>query len=301
MDNKKFFYKFKNINKYTYDSLKNKYFYFSTPEELNDPEDCRCPISYTSSDENILNWIEHAKILWERKGRDQKSFPFDTVEKVKKAVGPGGELKKILDKTEKEALNRFHLLSLTDNWTNRKMWETPNYCDNFTGICISYKAYQLQAPQFDSYFIKVDKNQSLEASFFFKYRDSELYFILRKIEYDNDRQHYYCPFEESYDKNYMLIPSAENGNKKNVEYNLFHKTKQWSEENEYRGCYLNLSGSDNQKVRYKDETLESIIFGYKVKPDEIAKIKNIIQIYYQNYKEIKFYLLTTILKNMQKS
>ena len=36
----KIFYKFKNINEYTIDSIKNKYFYFSTPQQLNDPVDC---------------------------------------------------------------------------------------------------------------------------------------------------------------------------------------------------------------------------------------------------------------------
>lgn len=288
MPNKKLFYKFKNINDYTYDSLVNKYFYFSTPDELNDPEDCRMPIIYTSTDKNILNWIKHAKALGKKDGNDPNTFAFNTVDKVKKAIKNGGELKNILDFSEKETANRFHLLSLTDNWINQKMWDSIDYCHDFTGICIAYEAYQLQAPQFDSYFIKVDGNRSSNNSFFIQH-NSDLYFVLRKMQYDNDRQHCYCPFEESYDKKYMLIPSAKNKNKENTEYNLFHKTKKWSEENEYRGFYLYLSGIDNQKIPYKDETLESITFGYKVKSDEIDKIKNIIQMNYQNFKEIKFY------------
>ena len=43
----KIFYKFKNINEYTIDSIKNKYFYFSTPQQLNDPE---TPVETPSDD-----------------------------------------------------------------------------------------------------------------------------------------------------------------------------------------------------------------------------------------------------------
>lgn len=46
----KIFYKFKNINEYTFDSLSKRYFYFSTPSLLNAPVDCRIPVSYEATD-----------------------------------------------------------------------------------------------------------------------------------------------------------------------------------------------------------------------------------------------------------
>lgn len=55
----KLFYKFKNIEKYTLSSLQEKYFYFSTLENLNDSEVCRNLVSYDSSNKDILNWIKH--------------------------------------------------------------------------------------------------------------------------------------------------------------------------------------------------------------------------------------------------
>lgn len=55
----KIFYKFKNITDYSLDSMKNRYFYFSIPRQLNDPKDCRIPICYEATDEDIYNWIAH--------------------------------------------------------------------------------------------------------------------------------------------------------------------------------------------------------------------------------------------------
>lgn len=49
----KIFYKFKNIDDYTFDSLSKRYFYFSTPSLLNDPVDYRIPISYEAIDSDL--------------------------------------------------------------------------------------------------------------------------------------------------------------------------------------------------------------------------------------------------------
>ena len=82
----KIFYKFKNINEYTIDSIKNKYFYFSTPQQLNDPVDCRTPFCYDATNLEILEWIKHAKKMGRLIGENPSTFPFDTVDKVKKSI-----------------------------------------------------------------------------------------------------------------------------------------------------------------------------------------------------------------------
>ena len=55
----KIFYKFKNIDDYTFDSLSKRYFYFSTPSLLNDPVDYRIPVSYEAIDSDLKKWIKH--------------------------------------------------------------------------------------------------------------------------------------------------------------------------------------------------------------------------------------------------
>lgn len=289
------FYKFKNINNFTFSSLCEKYFYFSTPEKLNDPEDCRSPINYESSNKDILNWIKHIKKSLIHKGKNSNWFIIDTVDKVKKDLAIKGKIYEMLETSQRKSENRFHLLSLTDNWNNIFMWDSKDYCANFSGICIAYKAYQLEFPEFDSYFIKINKDKTVERFPYFCSFNNDKYFVLRKVEYDNDRKHFYKPFEESYDKHYKLIYDKENENKKNLEYNFFHKTSAWINENEYRGFYTTSMMSnqtlDDSRVYYKDDTLDSITFGYNVDKDKILEIKDLIKANYSNFKDIKFYIL----------
>lgn len=76
------------------------------------------------------------------------------------------------------------------------MWNHPDYCNNFSGICIGYLSEQVQQPDFDSYFIKVKGTVSTRTPYFLKY-NSDYYFVLKKVEYDNDRLHCYNPFKEA--------------------------------------------------------------------------------------------------------
>ena len=47
------FYKYKSINDFTLDSLKNKYFYYSRQEQLDDPFDMYTPVDTLKTDEEI--------------------------------------------------------------------------------------------------------------------------------------------------------------------------------------------------------------------------------------------------------
>lgn len=48
---------------------------------------------------------------------------------------------------------------------------------------------------------------------------------------------------------------------------------------------------DDSRVYYKDDTLDSITFGYNVDKDKILEIKDLIKANYSNFKDIKFYIL----------
>ena len=47
------FYKYKSINDFTLDSLKNKYFYYSRQEQLDDPFDMYTPVDTLKTNEEI--------------------------------------------------------------------------------------------------------------------------------------------------------------------------------------------------------------------------------------------------------
>ena len=150
------FYKFKNINEYCIDSLEKKYFYFSIPKILNDPEDCQIPLSTEASDKKMLEWIKHAKKVFKLQN---KKYPYDTVAKLKKAMN-NHELDEAFSNSIDKAVNHFHLLSLTDSYTYTYMWDHEDYCNNFSGICIGYNSFQLQKPNFSTNFIECNEMTS---------------------------------------------------------------------------------------------------------------------------------------------
>jgi hypothetical protein len=281
----KIFYKFKNINDYAYDSLKNKYLYFSTQPNLNDPDDCRIPFEYDSTNKKILNWIKYTKEIGRNMdGIDLEKIPFDTVAKVRAGIASGGELKRIIDTIAECYIKNFHVLCLTDSYINEKMWNHKDYGNDYFGICIGYRAFQLQYPK---YCIKSEKQSNTRIPKFLECAPNLEAFILTQVEYDNDRKHAFNIFEEKYDGNDTNIESK---NSKNLEYNILHKTKQWGDEKEYRGFYFSKEKNDNSQVKYPDEILESITFGYNVPQKEIDDITSIIRDNYSNFQNINFFI-----------
>lgn len=52
-------YKYKSINDFTLDSLKNKYFYYSRQEQLDDPFDMYTPVDTLKTNEEIKELFRH--------------------------------------------------------------------------------------------------------------------------------------------------------------------------------------------------------------------------------------------------
>lgn len=157
------------------------------------------------------------------------------------------------------------------------MWNHPDYCKNFEGICIGYHTYQS---------IESDSDFSIKRDISVSQPKLEEYLPLFHIEYDNDRQHRYNPFKENYE-------STNIHNSMNTEilrYNFLHKTDKWKNEHEYRSFYFIDDSNDYSKVFYPDSTLESIAFGCNVPQLEQIKIKELIKKNYSNFNSIKFYI-----------
>ena len=88
------FYKYRSLEgqskTYLLDSLKNKYLYFPTPSEVNDPFDCKFMLDFEATDKEILAAIKIGK-------KRNKNLVLDTVDKFRNAI-KDGSIRRMYDK-----------------------------------------------------------------------------------------------------------------------------------------------------------------------------------------------------------
>ncbi len=48
---------------------------------------------------------------------------------------------------------------------------------------------------------------------------------MKKMEYDNDREHYFKPFIEQHSDDYVFPYMGKSDNNLNIIYNIYHKTR----------------------------------------------------------------------------
>ncbi|MCI7589590.1 MAG: DUF2971 domain-containing protein [Spirochaetia bacterium] len=272
------FYKYKSftdengndVSLWTLDSLANKYFYFSRPEQLNDPIDCRVFNEYEVEDKDIQNWID-------RKPSREKF----TVESIRAQLNTN-KFQRTMEERARKDEQHFHVLSLTDNWNNSHMWE--RYANQYEGICIGYASTFCDDCDYIKAVEIVGNLPILKSSF--RNVEGEAFFELQKVQYDNNGEYKYNIFK-SLDKN----------NKEAIEYALLHKTKKWSNENEYRKIIMDTLNScsphdftpKDLRVFYPDTVLSEICFGYKCDLEKRKQVFNCIKECYSNWKDIHFY------------
>ena len=265
-------YKYRDISnlncfKYTLDSLKNKYLYFSRPSELNDPFDCQIQYDLTASDEEYLQWIE------KNCSRIPPGNLLLTVDGIKKLVKQGKAISGLAQYSH-SIVEINHVLSLTSDCYNASMWA--KYAGNYNGICIGYN---------------VD--------------DSDLSFLPTKIEidylnikYDLLIQNRKIIFEQivySNENHPVCLFKDRKSQEQNVLYSLTHKKECWEVEKEYRAIIHNTDffipfiSNLTIKVFYDDSLLEEVIFGNNVPSNIIVSIRKIIESSY--HKTIKFYIV----------
>lgn len=268
-------YKYKNLAdiqsfNYALDSLRNKYFYFSRPSEVNDPFDCRIQPDYKATDKEYLQWIK------ENKKRLPANNRLLTVDGIKKVINENRTIEGI-EKMANDIVETNHLFSLSSDCLNESMWAL--YAGNYNGICIGYKFVELRFIPSKIVFIDSKTGNTFEKSYY-------NFIPFEKIEYDNDGSHHLNFFTDD-----------EKTRLQNVVYNLEHKKECWKNEKEYRGIFhthdLGMMQNPNiiTKIYYEDNILYEIIFGYQV-PSETREM--IIQIIKNNYNtNVKFYIIDT--------
>lgn len=260
------FYKYKSINDFTLDSLKNKYFYYSRQEQLDDPFDMYTPVDTLKTNEEIKEYFK----------RDPETAALYTINSFKRKQA-ASEFDENYKHKFLEVTQMFHVLSLTPINDNDTMWAL--YADNYKGIAIGYKS----GKDTNNYFISLwQKRETNSQRNFLLNQGSERF-------YENpDLRIAVSPIIYDISKLKMFTPLM-NDPLEMIE-NVYIKKPLWSFEKEYRSVIISpWHRYDDLKIYYPDEVLSEIIFGYRTSNEDVQRVITLIKENYSNYQEIQLY------------
>lgn len=129
--NEQIFYKYKNINNYTYDLLLNNEFYYSFPHEMNDPFDCYVYSESRGEKDDYINFLNRVSGSIEKKNnvyRLLESCNYNTDEINKQIKIPVRN-----NRNEDALINCFSTVN-----DSIIMWS--HYANFHKGICLGFKA-----------------------------------------------------------------------------------------------------------------------------------------------------------------
>jgi hypothetical protein len=256
------FYKYRNVNEDTKDSLVNHYFYYAQPFELNDPFDCRIPQDYNATEIEISKWIkEHSTIKV-------------NVEKLQNDIA-NGKLDELMSRTIKDLESRHFIFCLSSVWDESLMWA--NYANSNKGICIGYKTVYEES----TCLLEILKTNSNSTTMIEK-QDNKLCPLV-DVKYSKSKMIPFNPFKKNYD-------AIKNG--------FFYKEAKWAFEKEYRSVLVNAGNDEfSKKIIFPKNVLKEIIFGENAK---ISDIRDIIRIIRKNYPNgVRLYSIRTDNINMK--
>lgn len=278
-------FKYKTVNKYLFDSLKNKYLYFSKPKELDDIFECKIVPDFSlTTDDEIQKWID----LHKGKG----SFPYSTIADVRSDMLNGSLFKHYINNPE--IIEKYHILSLCEERDNQKLWSL--YANTYKGICIGYHVERMQNMNGlelpDIYGLEITHPQkSYPRSHIIGKIESRYplgIFELNKTQYINEGQF-------SYD--WISEKLYDNSTNKSIKFDgktnpltdrskinqliINSKSSYWKEQNEYRAFYHE-NDTKESKIYYPDETLSSITFGFNLSEKDRKKIYKLVTKKYSN-------------------
>ncbi len=261
------FYKYKSINNNTLDSLKNKYFYYSRQEQLDDPFDMYTPVDILRTDEEIREYFRRDPEL-------ASKYTVDSFRKKQEA----SEFDEDYHNKFLKVNQMFHVLSLTPLNDNDAMWAL--YADNYSGIAIGYKALEESD---NKYSISLGQKRPInqQRKFLLQqgkdrfYENPDLRIVMNPVEYDLSKLVKFTPL--------CTDPLEMLGN-------VFIKKPIWKFEKEYRSVIVSPWHTiDELKIYYPDEVLSEIIFGYRSSDEDIKKVIELIIKNYKNFEYIKYY------------
>ena len=121
-------YKYYSINELNIDALKNNYFYFTKPSEINDPFDIRINVFIEGTKLEKKNFIEKYSLNINTTDIDQYELYLNNPELLNN---------KLNESNLRKANDTISILSLSSDPKNILMWS--HYADKHRGICLIIK------------------------------------------------------------------------------------------------------------------------------------------------------------------
>lgn len=231
-------YKYRPIDKYTEDLLKNNELHFSFPKDLNDPNDS----------------LIFLKI-------DGKSDLYELIDKY--SNNPAGEkkvydllfengLNPILDESKIQILlsklrNNILVYCLSEDNSDTTMWS--HYSDSHKGIVFGFETMQ---DSMGFHWLEFEEIVDKTAPFL----EQKLRPLL-KVNYCDNRN--------------SLIDDRDNFLKP-----FYTKTSEWSSEREYR-MLIRFDEMGKQNIKFQKKILKEIIFGISTSEEDKKNIRKIVQ------------------------
>ena len=298
----KLFYKYKscaddydNNNSSFYfllDSLKNKYFYLTRPENLNDKDECKIYDNYHESYDDIKKWLLNHPYLLE-KIQKHISPNKDPVYQIKKNI-KNTEFRMVMEESRKNEREHFHIFSLTENSNNERMWD--NYANGYNGICLGYTAHTVLQESIsnftdknEAFFIEtLDNNLPVEGAYL--YQVGKTYLGLIKVQYVRKKS-IHCKIFKLHEESEKFKMKESFLMKNN--YDDVTKNKiDWSYEKESRIVLMDIHKPRNETIdliaHYPDYVLKEVCFGHNIEKAKKEKIMETLKKNYTNFENIIF-------------
>lgn len=257
-------YKYKALNTYTIDSIAQKYFFFPTARQLNDPFECWTEIDLECTDKQFK---EHLK----KQGEILNAEICCSLERYKSLMkSEEYQLRRLED------LNSFRVFSLAESCTNDAMWAY--YSENYKGLCLGYRAFPIEDGNPKAIYIH---NPNITTYPEIHADNNSFFLIFQKIKYQDDG------------KVKLKLISKENA--KIIANNFYIKKECWSAEKEYRSVFI-FDDEKDLRIFYPDETLAEVIFGYRMEKENMNTIKYLIEKLYSN--QVNFFIAKPNLETM---
>ena len=257
-------YKYRNREQYHLEALRECYFYFSKPSEMNDPFDCYPIIFYDSSkcSENELKMF-----IMEYKGKRESEIDKQEIQDL--IIEFQDFTSPYSDKTKKtsELVNDYlKFFSVSSNPENILMWSY--YSDSHKGYCIKIKTEQYDNCNwiaFKSHQFKKISPQTFPVG----------YLKLDNVNYSKKKPN--------------PINMFQNDSQSRLYQYILDKFEDWSHEEESRLLtHPNLMIDPHiQKIYYNPSIIDGIILGYHCSDELKKELHEINHKHYHN--KLKFY------------
>jgi|APSaa5957512535_1039671.scaffolds.fasta_scaffold32328_1 hypothetical protein len=240
-------FKYRPINLYTLESIRDNYLYFNEASMFNDPFDCMLNIYYDGGGKDFDSYFT-------RMGLDN----IPDKNQMKEALKNYGSRCSLAFRNK--TLVNQRILSLSSKNDEILLWS--HYADEHKGICLEYETLEMY-----------DDNKSIHGIYFdplqVNYRNETLatnnLLFASKVNYD-----------DKLPKKHNLLTGDQSEFIKKLEDFIFTKYSKWNYEEEWRIFLHKENISSNNCVKLAPSILKGIIFGMRTTKRDIINVQTFL-------------------------